>query len=227
MNMKTEYTWILIVASVQLAYSSDLNIKNIRPLSTAPSNSELLTNYNYNQSVDLAARQPLVRNEPSVVGSSEPSSLPACPIDTSDISELLTAGSVQILVERYGSQPLCAPRLHSAFESIFREEERNEGWARPLERIVKDATEAVHAAKFAGGCHRSLCRYDIELTPSTESARSPNAVDHRVIEYARGTPYEVESVHYGSTFKYRVYFYSTVVPAAFVEPLRKKMADGH
>jgi hypothetical protein len=226
MDMKTKFIWILILASVQLACASDLNIENIRPLSIASSNSELLA-YDDNQSVDLDARQQLVRNEASVMGSREPAALPACPIDTSDISEPLTAGAVQILVERYGSRPLCMPRLHSALESIFMEEERDEGWAGPLEGIVKDATGAVHAAKFTGGCHRSLCRYDIELTPSAESARSPNAVDHRVIESARGTPFEVESIHYGSTFKYRIYFYSTVVPAAFVEPLRKKMAGGH
>lgn len=163
----------------------------------------------------------------SAFDSREPASSPSCKVSTMDIAVPTSANDIQAIMTRYGSRPECTPLLHSALESIFIGEERAEGWAGPLERKVKDATAAVHGAKIAGGCHTSLCRYDIELTPSVESAGSPNQIDHLIIDATARTPFQVESIHFGSTFKYRSYFYSTVPVAAFVEPLRRRMEGGN
>lgn len=138
-----------------------------------------------------------------------------------------TGANVQDIVTRYVADPNCNLRLRVAIESIFTEERRNDDWAGPLERMVKEAAQA-HGAKIAGVCHTSLCRYDIELPPSEESARSPHAVEHQVIGATSGTPLQVDSLqYYGSNLKFTIYFYSTVVPAAFLEPLRRMMEDAN
>jgi hypothetical protein len=80
---------------------------------------------------------------------------------------------------------------------------------------------------MVGDCHTSPCRFDVELTPSVESARSPHALEHQVIDATSGTRLQVASIQkYGSNFKFTIYFFSTFVPAAFVEPLRSIMETG-
>lgn len=155
--------------------------------------------------------------------SSDPPASQLCKVNTTDIPVAAYGRNIQAIVTRYGADPQCSLRLRSALENIFREEHRSEAWAGPLERMIADAAAAVPGAKVTGGCHTSLCRYDIELTARVESARSPNEVDRRVIDAATATPFEVASVHYGSTFKRRSYFYSLVAPAEFLEPLRRIM----
>jgi hypothetical protein len=150
----------------------------------------------------------------------------SCRGDTTDSTMPTTSGDIQNIVMRYVTDLPCGPRLRAALETVFADEHRDEVWAGSLERIVKEAALA-QGAKIAGSCHASLCRYDIELTPSVESERSPHALEHRVIDSTSGTSLQVESLQsYGSNFKFTIYFYSTVVPAAFVEPLRRIMVTG-
>ena len=150
----------------------------------------------------------------------------SCKGHTTDIAVPTTGGDIQDIVARYVTDPSCSPRLRAAVENIFTGEPRTEAWAGPLERIV-EKTALAHGAKIEGVCHTSLCRYNIELAPSEESARAPHAVEHRIIDATSGTPLQVASLQaYGSNFKFTIYFYSTVVPAAFVEPLRRIMDTG-
>jgi hypothetical protein len=150
----------------------------------------------------------------------------SCKANSTDIAVPVTGADIQDIVTRYLTTTPCNRRTADALESIFRDEQRNEAWAGPLERIVKEAA-LVHGAKMVGVCHTSLCRFDIELTPSVESARSPHALEYQVIDATSGTPLQVASIQkYGSNFKFTIYFYSTFVPAAFVEPLRSFMETG-
>lgn len=162
-----------------------------------------------------------------VSGAAQNQSMASCGMRTSDVAIPTTGTNVQDIVTGYVADPNCNLRLQVAIESIFREEHRNDEWAGSLERIIKEAAQA-RGARMAGVCHTSLCRYDIELPPSEESARSPHAVEHRVIDATSGTPLQVDSLqYYGSNLEFTIYFYSTVAPAAFVEPLRRKMEDAN
>ena len=154
-------------------------------------------------------------------------SLASCGVRTRDIAVPTSSTDIQDIVTRYVTDPSCNSRLRVALESIFRDEPRTEAWAKALEQIVKEVAVA-HGATIKGVCHTSLCRYDIEIPSSAESARSPQEVEHRVIEATSGTSQQVGSLrYYGTNLKFTIYFYSTVVPAAFVDPLRRKMEDFH
>jgi hypothetical protein len=147
-------------------------------------------------------------------------SLPSC--DANAIGEPATAQEIQCFVTQFASRLECVSRLHLALDTIFEEEPRAERWAEPLERLIAD-TAAKQGARVSGGCHSSLCRYDVELSSATESSRVADSLDRRVIDAAAGTPFEVESVHNGSRYKYRTYFYTTVAPAVFIAPLKREM----
>jgi len=162
---------------------------------------------------------------PAVAGERQnpAASIASCAVRTSDIAIPMTSKDIEDIVTRYGTDPTCSIRLPRVIESIFRNEQRNEEWAATLERIINQAAMS-HGAKTTGICHASLCRYEIQLTPSVDSARSPHAVEHAVIAVTSGTPHQVDSLQsYGSNYRFTIYFYSTVVPAAFLEPLRKEM----
>jgi hypothetical protein len=146
-------------------------------------------------------------------------SLSSC--DVNAANDPATAQEIQTFVTKYASRPICVSRLHLALEAIFEEEPRAERWAEPLERIVADAA-ASKGVRVSGGCHSNLCRYDVELSSAMEFSELMD-LDRRVIDAAEGTPFEVASVHDGSEYKYRTYFYTTVAPAAFIKPLRRKM----
>lgn len=220
--MKYKCVWIIVIASLQFSHASDLDSAGTK-LNMGSSGAVLLTDYRESLAANFDAREQLGLSAESASGSQEGASRPSCAVNTSDVAVPTTGNDIQMFVTGYGSRPKCIPRLHAALEGIFAAENRVEKWAGPLERIIKDAAVAVHGATITGSCHTSLCLYDIELTPSVESTESPNEIDRRVIDAAAGTPFAVESIHYGPALKYRTYFYSTVVPAAFVQPLRKKM----
>jgi|SRR5471030_383038 hypothetical protein len=169
----------------------------------------------------------LTPNVPSAARDPDAASAASCSVHTSDISIPTSSTDIQDIVTKYVADPTCYLHLQAAIESIFREEQRREEWAGPLERIVRKAA-LEHGAKMVGFCHTSICRYDIELTPSEESARSPHEVERRIIDATSGTPLQVDSLrHYGSNFKFTIYFFSTIVPSAFLESLRKKMQDAN
>jgi hypothetical protein len=171
----------------------------------------------------LAAQLQLSNRVSSAVQNPDPVSFASCGVRTNDIAIPTTGADIQDIVTRYVADPTCNSRLRTAIENIFTDEHRDEKWAGSLEQIVKEEALA-RGAKIAGVCHTSLCRYDIELNPSVESARSPHEVEHRIIAATAGTPLQVDSLqYYGSNFKFTIFFYSTVAPAAFLEPLRKQM----
>jgi hypothetical protein len=147
-------------------------------------------------------------------------SLPSC--DANEIGEPATAQEIQRLVTQYAARLECVDRLHLALDAIFEKEPRDERWAEPLERLIADAA-AKQGATVSGGCHSSLCRYDVQLSSAMESSRVADSLDRRVIDAATGTPFEVASVHNGSQYKYRTYFYTTVAPAVFIGPLKRKI----
>jgi hypothetical protein len=171
----------------------------------------------------LAAQLQLSPKVSSAAQNPDPASFASCGVRTSDIAIPTSGAEIQDIVTRYVADPTCNSRLRTAIENILRDEHRDGKWAGPLEQIVKEEALA-RGAKIAGVCHTSLCRYDIELNPSMESARSPHEVEHRVISATAGTPLQVDSLqYYGSNFKFTIFLYSTVAPAAFLEPLRKQM----
>ena len=112
---------------------------------------------------------------PSISSAAQNQSLASCGVRASDMTIPTTGTDVQDIVTRYMTNPNCNLRLRVAIEKLFTEEYRNEEWAGALERIVKEAAQS-RGAQIAGVCHTSLCRFDIELPPSAESARSPHAI---------------------------------------------------
>ncbi len=152
----------------------------------------------------------------------EPPSLQSCPVGTSDLVEPLTAATLQTLMTRYVSMSaMCGRPLRSSLDDIFALEKRDERWAGPLERKISSAAVAVDV-KLTGECHASLCRYDFKLTHPSQFG-----IDHQVISSVTDTDFAVESIHFPTPSGYRSYFYSTVLPAAFVEPLRRIMDTGN
>jgi hypothetical protein len=175
------------------------------------------------------ANIPLEQVAPAGTSGSDDAAAPTslCHVNTNDIAMPMTQNALQELMAKYGTRPECGPRLHEALQDIFDGEIRTEGWAIPLEKLIEKAAARLSGVTVSGACHTSLCRYDIEFTDSAEAAKSFYGVDRLVIGDAVTTPLAVESIHYGTPAKYVSYFYSTVPPAAFVVPLRKRMEDGN
>lgn len=154
-------------------------------------------------------------------------SLNSCAVDTSDIGDLLTASSLQSLVSKYLWTTTCSGRLRSSLERIFARERRVDRWAAPLEERVGASAAELSGVTIAGECHTSLCRYDVTLAESGNRGNQLFSFDRKVISSVKNTELAVDSVHFGVPSRYRTYFYSTVVPAAFVKPLRQLMEGSH
>jgi len=220
--MKLMYGWILIASSSPLNVGSDRNDSEYVSTNIVNSGVELHAHYQEGQPLTLAFIEQSDTDVPSGPRSSNADSPYQCMVSTRDITNTPTARDIQDIVGRYMADPRCVPRLRATLDNLFRDEPRAEEWAGPLERIIREAA-AAQEAKISGGCHTSLCSFDIELPPSEASYRSPDVIERRVIDATSGTALQTASVHFGSSSKYRVYFCSIFAPAAFVEPMRKKM----
>jgi hypothetical protein len=154
-------------------------------------------------------------------------SLNNCAVDTSDIGDPLTASGLQSLVSKYLWTTTCSGKLRSSLERIFARETRADRWAAPLEGRVRASAAELSGVTIAGECHTSLCRYDVTLAESGNRGNQLFSFDRKVISSVKNTELAVDSVHFGVPSRYRTYFYSTVVPAAFVKPLRQLMEGSH
>jgi hypothetical protein len=148
-----------------------------------------------------------------------------CTVDTSDISEPLISDDLQILMTRYAFASMCDGRLSSALETIFTREKRDETWAGPLEERFSALAAVATEVKIRGECRASLCRYDIEQSHPDKHIDIQHEIDDKVIASVKSTKLTVESVRFAKPSGYIAYFYSTVLPAEFVEPLRRAMED--
>lgn len=148
----------------------------------------------------------------------------SCAVDLSGVTEPLTADGLITLMTQYALTTTCNNKLRAALDSIFLTESRNDQWASELERVI-GKVGAAGGVRVTGECHASLCRYDIELTQPNQEM-PPYEIDRRIIASVKDSKLAVDSIHFGSPLRHQSYFYSTVLPAAFVEPLRRRMEGG-
>jgi hypothetical protein len=150
----------------------------------------------------------------------------SCTVNTADINEPATKRDIEMLMIRYYSA--CTDKLFRVLEHIYSEEKRDEHWAAPLEAKVEEAaaSTAVKSLTLDGACHTSLCRYDFKFPLSENRLAVKLAINSHLSSLVQNTRLEVREVDVFMPFGYRCYFYSNVPPAAFLEPLRKRMEGG-
>ena len=115
----------------------------------------------------------------------------------------------------------CPDKLFSAMDEIFEQEARDESWAAKLEEKI-DQARGAGGVRLKGECHASLCRLD----PDTSQPGACNRADvnHSLVMSVSNTELEGEIIYRFNPCAR--YFYTTVIPAWFVDPLRTKMGDG-
>lgn len=173
--------------------------------------------------IESAAAPYALGQQPSPVAPLASKTESSCAIDTKGIAEPVTEGNVQTLMGKYAWMTTCNPSLRSVLDDIYRQEKRDEQWAAPIEEKI-NAAASTHEVVVTGACHASLCRYEVRSIHPTVLAAYD--MDSNVVAATRNTRFSVESIHLGTGSSYTTYFYSTVVPAAFVDPLRRKMGRG-
>ena len=120
----------------------------------------------------------------------------------------------------------CSNKLFAALDTIYEDEERNESWATMLEEKIEKATRAAGPA-LTGACRSSLCRFDIDTTRPSDCNPRFAQFNRGLIDSVSGTKLQVSILYRPTRTGCNTrYFYSTVMPPAFLEPLRRRMGDG-
>ena len=141
-------------------------------------------------------------------------------------ADVQSSTQVDALVSAYVVR--CDDRLFGALEDIYAHEKRNEAWASKLEEKA-DAlkrTESLARMHVKGGCRSSLCRFDFEAPAPDGCVFLIRAFDRPIIDSTAGTDLQVSIIYRPNPVGCTRYLYSTVIPPAFLGPLRKKMRDG-
>jgi hypothetical protein len=127
---------------------------------------------------------------------------------------------VVLLVDSYMEH--CSDTLFSAIDEIYEQEDRDENWGTRLEEKMRQ-TPGTGGVRVEGTCHRSICHLGSATSQPVRCPRVDVEFDHALIKSVDGTELQGEII-YGPGCSW--YFLSTVVPPAFLEPLRQRMGDG-
>jgi hypothetical protein len=136
-------------------------------------------------------------------------------------TEPQSPSEVSALVSSY----LGCPSLFSAIDEIYQQEERDEGWATKLEEKIEQ-TAAAGGVRVKGVCRRSLCRIESDASQPPSCNRADVEFNHALIKSVDGTELQGDIIYWPTPTSCSRYFLSTVVPPAFLEPLRQRMGNG-
>jgi hypothetical protein len=148
----------------------------------------------------------------------------ACVVSTEEFARpLATVRDLSLLMGKYFSR--CHTDL-SVLDSAFDAEPRDERWAAPLEDRIKQAATAVGGLTLSGQCHRSLCRIDFEAADVAYCYSQLLKFSQRLRPLLKGTLYAVGGDYVPMLPRgYREYFYSELLPPAFLASFRQRMSE--
>lgn len=138
------------------------------------------------------------------------------------VTEPHSQSELDALLSGYMSR--CPYKLLSALDEIYNQEERDEAWASKVEERI-ELTARSAGMRVKGGCHSSLCRFDFETAAETCS-RLGHEFDRPLTDSLKDTEFQVSIIYRPTGTGCTRYIYSTVMPPAFLAPLRQRMTGG-
>jgi len=111
----------------------------------------------------------------------------------------------------------------SAIDSVYEAEVRDSRWAAPVERKLQEVAAGFEGLETTGECRKSICRIDFQKPQNGWTLQQMLDFDHKLLPQLKGTPTAVGVSAVPFQGGIRQYFYSEVLPAAFLQPLRRKI----
>jgi len=107
---------------------------------------------------------------------------------------------------------------------VYAAEERDEGWAVPLEDTIKQTVVGFPGLRVAGECRSSLCRLKTSIAVGKSSKNQLDFADALIVKL-RGTPQEASYFAVSVQSGMVIYLFSILMPPPFLEPFLNKMKN--
>lgn len=111
----------------------------------------------------------------------------------------------------------------SAIDKVYETEARDERWAGSVEKKIQEVAAGFAGLQITGECHESLCRIDFQRAQPAWTLEHMLDFDHKLLPLVKGTESAVGVSAVPFQGGIRQYFYTEVLPAAFLQPLRGRI----